>query len=101
MSNTASWRRRQDNYHYSQDERTLSYKYSQEIKEQINKFLDDIHTHSLSLGTFDLHKEPWRLLAVREYRNFGIKIIEKDDPKTDKTEIVLVKQSLSSHRLNR
>jgi hypothetical protein len=100
MSNTAAWRRRQDNYHYSQDERTLSYKYGQEIKETVNKFLDDVHVNSLSLGVFDLHKEPWRLLAVREYRNLGLKIIEKDIPDQDKTELIIVKKSLASHRLN-
>ncbi len=101
MSNTADWRRRQANYHYSQDDRTLSYKYGQEIKEQVNKFVDDVNAQSLSLGSFNLQKEPWRLLAVREFRNLGLKILEKDNPSTDTTEIVLVKKSLSAHRLNR
>ena len=91
----------------------ISYKYQKEIEPKVSAFLDDMKQKVLILGTFNLNKEPWRLLAVAEYRKYNLKIRERkldEKPKSkveEKTkvdekppslvELSLVKQKLSCH----
>jgi hypothetical protein len=87
MSNTDQWQRRLDLHRYSQDDRALSYKYQRELEPIVNAFMDDVKQKTLILGSFDADKEPWRLLAINNFRKFGLKVIEKPvssaDQKTD------------------
>ncbi len=93
MSNTVNWVKRAQTYRYSQDDRTLSWKFRNEIDSAINAFLDNISQQNYTVGIYDLNKEPWRMAAIIDYRKYGVKVVEK---KTDNnhTEITLVKKKL-------
>jgi hypothetical protein len=93
MSHTKEWSNRMENYHYSQDDRTLSYKYQRELEGKINKFLSDPKENELQMGSFNLTMEPWRLLAISDFRKFGLQLVEKHNKDNDMlTDIKLVKK---------
>jgi hypothetical protein len=96
MSKTKTWNRRLQNHSYSLDDRNLSYNFSKNLEKDILKFLDNHEAHTMLIGEFNIEKEPWRMLAINDYKKFGVKILEK--PINDKlTEIHLIKKSLSQH----
>jgi hypothetical protein len=99
MSATDEWAKRLDK-RYSQDERMLAYKFKVELDSRVNKFLDDVKTRSLLLGSFDLAKEPWRLAAANEFRKYQLKIIMRScsTPNDRLTEIHLVKQRVQANK---
>jgi hypothetical protein len=79
MSNTDEWQNRLARHRYSQDDRSLSWKFQKELDPKVNAFLDgDVKEKSLSLGSYDLQREPWRLLAVNEFRKYGLKVVAKE-----------------------
>jgi hypothetical protein len=93
MSNTISWTKRAQNYRYSQDDRTLSWKFRNELEPLVNSFLDNPIQQSYTVGTYNINKEPWRMAAIVDYRKYSLKIIEKKVD-GDNTEITLVKKKL-------
>ena len=95
MSNTAEWQNRSANYRYSQDDRVLSYKYKKEIEPIVNKFLDSHTSKKLLIGTFDVSSEPWKLLAIADYRKFGLKMRQyvKNKETPNLVSVTLVKSS--------
>lgn len=98
--NTVSWLKRAETHRYSQDDRMLSYKFGQELAPKINSFLDDAKSKELVLGTYNLTKEPWKLIAINEFRKFGVKIIEKSIETVDGeiVTITLVKKPMQATR---
>jgi hypothetical protein len=116
MSNTSAWTKRISNYRYSQDERALSWKFKNEINSRVEAFLDDQSAKELIIGTYDIGKEPWRLLAIADYRKYNVKIgtrpvstqstepeQKQDNPlikKSNIVEVILVKQKLSKQFLH-
>ncbi len=91
MSNTDEWAKRLESHRYSLDERNLAYKYEKEITESINKFLDGKDS-AMKLGEFNFVLEPWRLVALNNFRKYGLKILEKRIPSRDNiVEITLKK----------
>ena len=99
MSNTNEWSKRINSYRYSQDDRSLAYKFSREINDTVNTFLDDPKRRKMLVGTYDTRREPWRLLALAEFRKFGIKIQETipDPLNPNDVQIVLVKTRLPQY----
>jgi hypothetical protein len=71
------WAKRLENYRYSQDDRMLAYKYQQELETKFDSFLANASQKSLLVGTFDVEKEPWRNMAIKETaRKFQLKTAE-------------------------
>ena len=100
MSNMHEMRQRMATHHYSQDDRTLAYKYQKELEPVINKFIDDFKETNFFLGTFNLAKEPWRLVSVGELRKFGLKLLEKPNAANkDLTDLSFTKKKLTKQRL--
>lgn len=107
MSNTDQWQKRLERHRYSQDDRMLSYKYQKELEPVVNKFLDESKEKVLVVGVFDLTREPWRRLAINEFRKFGLKVMEKNvneviieskenkEALVNKTELSLIKLKLT------
>lgn len=94
MSNTAEWSKRLATHRYSQDERSLSYKFVQELQPTVESFLNSSNK-TLSVGVFNIQQEPWRVLAVLEFRKYGLKMVEKYISDNE-IELILRKQKLSS-----
>ena len=95
MSGTVEWTKRLATHRYSQDERSLSFKFSQELQPLVDTFLADMSRKTLSVGVFNIQKEPWRVLGVMDFRKYGLKLIEKYHS-DEQTELILRKQKLSS-----
>ncbi len=93
---TVKWKRRLADYRYSLDDRTMSHKFSKELEKEILAFLDDNKKTTLLIGTFNIAREPWRMLAINDYKKFGVKLLEKPINET-MTEIHLIKKPLSQH----
>ena len=93
MSSTHDWIKRSDEYHYSQDDRTLAYKYQQEITPKIDAFLNNVQTQSIEFGPFNLDLEPWRAASIVDFRKYGIRIITKTNEENLVT-FVLVKNKI-------
>jgi hypothetical protein len=94
MSNTTSWFNRiGGGYRYSQDERTLQYKFEKQITPLVNAFLDNPNAQTYDFGTYNLEAEPWRVAAAISFRKYNLKILEKEID--GMTEITLVKQKMS------
>lgn len=100
MSQTKEWKARLANHHYSQDDRTKAYNYKKELDAKLSKFIDDFSQNTYLVGTFNLEKEPWRLSAINEFRNMGMKIHTKENL-NDKTltDVSLIKKKLTKIRL--
>ena len=90
MSNTDCWVKRAQRYRYSQDDRTLAWKFRQEIEPKINTFLDDPQQMAYVCGSFDLTREPWRMAVYLDFRKYGVKIQEKQLGAL--TEVILIKK---------
>ena len=90
MSNTDCWVKRAQRYRYSQDDRTLAWKFRQEIEPKINTFLDDPQQMTYVCGSFDLTREPWRMAVYLDFRKYGVKIQEKQLGAI--TEVILIKK---------
>ena len=90
MSNTNCWVKRAQRYRYSQDDRTLAWKFRQEIEPKINAFLDDQRQTTYTCGVFDLTREPWRMAVYLDFRKYGVKIQEKQVENL--TEVILIKK---------
>lgn len=99
MSNTNSWLNRMEKHRYSQDDRTLSYKYQKEIEPKIDLFLNDFKISQLNLGPFNLNLEPWRLISIIEFRKYGLKITESVDL-NDKNLTLITLSKLNLSRTN-
>lgn len=93
MSDTLCWVKRAQKYRYSQDDRTLSWKFRNELEPLINSFLDNVTQQSYAVGTYNLNKEPWRMASIVDYRKYGLKVVEKKID-NDSTEVTLVKKKL-------
>lgn len=89
-----TWRKRLNAYSYSLDDKSQSYRFSKEIEKEIMRFLDDITKTTLCVGSFNIEKEPWRILALNDYRKFGVKILEKPTA-NNTTELHLIKKVLA------
>ena len=100
MSTSSEWIDRLNTHHYSKDDRMLSYNFKNEIMPIIDKFMDDFKENTLIIGSYNLSREPWRLLPLYECRKSGFKIIQKENA-TDKTltDLKIVKISMSKHLL--
>ncbi len=94
MSNTSSWIERSETHRYSQDDKSLAWKYQKELEPIVDKFLADYTQQRLIIGTFNLEKEPWRMISIIYFRKYQIKIIEKVVPAG--TEITLTKIKMTS-----
>ncbi len=96
MSNTKEWQDRLAKHRYSQQDSTLAYKFTESLKKEVDKFLDDFMMKTFSCGKYDLKKEPWRLLALAEFRKYGVKVKEVLDlAEPSLTELVLEKEKFS------
>lgn len=73
MSQTKEWVNRYNNRHWSQDERALSSKFQKEVDTKIDDFLG-ARENSLLLGEFNLDQEPWRVLALNDFKKYNLKI---------------------------
>lgn len=93
MSNTVEWQKRQATHRYSQDDRSLAYKFTIQLDKKINVFLEDPASKRFVVGVYDVVKEPWRLLAISSYRKFGLKLRmgAPDKLKPNEKQVVLVK----------
>lgn len=100
MSASREWTKRQDRYHYSQDDRTLSYKFKKELDPMVDKFIDTPGELSVLIGSFNIAVEPWRLLSVNDFRQLGLKVVERKNEKDPAlTDLFLVKKRMSQQRL--
>ncbi len=99
MSNTGSWAKRAESHRYSQDDRGKQWRFEKELSIRIDPFIDDAKQTSIVVGTYNLELEPWRMAAVISFRKFNLKILEKEIPNTENTEITLVKQKFSRVQL--
>ncbi len=97
MSNSAEWTKRLDTHRYSQDERALANRFIREIKPRVDEFIDKSKEKSLLIGTYNLDKEPWRYLAVLEFRNHVSVQLKKTE--SGLTEIMILRKTLSRQRL--
>ena len=78
MSKTNDWAKRLETHRWSQDDRTLSYKFQLELQPIFEKFYAS-NDKQMTLGPYNLEKEPWRAMALRNVaRSFGAKISNKD-----------------------
>lgn len=78
MSKTNDWAKRLETHRWSQDDRTLAYKFQQQLQPMFEKFYAS-NDKQMSLGPYDLENEPWRAMTVRNLaRSFGAKIGEKE-----------------------
>lgn len=91
MSESKEWNDRLINKRWSQDDRNLSWKFSKEIDNKIDAFLNNNKEKVFVVGEYDLSKEPWRLLAVADFRKYGLKL-QQEQSTTDKK---ITKLSLS------
>jgi hypothetical protein len=93
--NTVEWKKKQQNYRYSQDERQLSYKFMLEIDEKIQKFLDEYEAKTLILGPYNMEKEQWRLKTIQHYfRNF---VTVKEEDATDNLKKLVLGKKKTLH----
>lgn len=101
MSATKGWMDRMDNYHYSQDDRVLGFKFKQELIRKFDEFDADVTQNSIVIGEFNIAKEPWRALAIMELaRERSHKVIAKS--KGEESPVIIytvLKQKLSKQRL--
>jgi hypothetical protein len=101
MSATKGWLDRMDNYHYSQDDRVLGFKFKQELIRKFDEFDADVKQNSIVIGEYNIAKEPWRALAIMELaRERSHKVISKPkEPESPIYVYTVIKQKLSKQRL--
>ena len=73
MSHTKEWVDRYANRHWSQDERALSDKFRRQVDALLDNFLAS-KDNALLTGEFNLEQEPWRVLALNDFKKFNLKI---------------------------
>lgn len=102
MACPVEWTKRMARHRYSQDDRMLSWKFQQEIKDRVEAFMDDQKQNLLTIGRYDIKKEPWRMHGIVAWRSkYGLKVIEKRSPDTPLVEFSLKKQKLSRQNTGR
>lgn len=93
MSNTAEWANRQRDHRYTYDERRLIANFERELDPIIGLKMINPEIRDFLIGSYDLVKEPWRMIAIMSFRKLGLKFVTKLLP-NGSTEITARKEMI-------